>query len=162
MVVARALALLLLLYTVPAPAQVDPLANSGQVSVTDQDTPTLRQYLELQIATLRAWAEQRIASESEARALAATEVERRLVILNGHAENLREQQQNYLPRELFEAQSATVGTQLAELREWRANQEGRAATWGVLSIGVALLVSCLGLALSIWVNARRAAVRRPG
>ena len=110
--------------------------------------------------SLQEFFEKILAEKERALLIATTEISRRLALLNGEAERLRNMQATYLPREVAEAAFQRINdkfdlifNEIAELKEFRAELEGKASisdlrftqVLGVISI----LIALAGIVISV-------------
>lgn len=101
----------------------------------------LQELTEVRINALEKITDERFASSQMALRLGAKETERRLDLLNGEAERLRLIQATYLPREVYDANYREQNKEISELRDFKANSQGRQATLSVLvSAGISVLM----------------------
>jgi hypothetical protein len=89
---------------------------------------------------------------SKALELQAVEIARRLDILNGEAQRLRDIQSTYLPREVYEVATKEILNKIEVLNTFMANYQGRGTviatvTSTAISIGIGLLFLALNYLL---------------
>lgn len=112
---------------------------------------SLKEFLTEKIENLKEVTNLKFDKTEQALQLEATELARRLEILNGEASRLREIQSTYLPRELFEANFneinksfVEVNKKIVELELARSEMQGRGQVYTTvvsttISIGIGLL-----------------------
>jgi hypothetical protein len=103
------------------------------------DSVTLQGHLEGKVGALKAQICTWVDAHSEKHDLEAKEIARRLDILNGEADRLRQMQATYLPRELYDTQCSEFRREIDELRLFRANITGQIVAYSA-AIGLALSV----------------------
>jgi hypothetical protein len=107
------------------------------------DNVTLQEHLEALVEALRVQICTWEKAHSEKHLSEAKEVARRLDILNGEADRLRQMQMTYLPREVYELQYAKVVQELDRLRMLESNMRGQIIAYSAvvgLAIGIAAFV----------------------
>lgn len=77
------------------------------------------------IGELEVFIFERFKSENKARKLQAIEYARRLEALNGEAGRLREMQQEYVPREVFQKTVDSINEKIQTLNDWKTAQGGK-------------------------------------
>lgn len=118
-------------------------ACSAQIVTTKE----INTSLEREIAHIKELFRAELDAVKMAKELQAKEYERRLEILNGEAEQLRDMQATYVPRETFEAFQKQIlgimegqGKQIIELQNWKSAIVAQIAIVGtIFMIGMALL-----------------------
>jgi len=91
----------------------------------------------------------KLEAQNKALELQAREYERRLENLNNEARQLKEMQRTYLPRETWEAAFSNIAKDIRELRESRAELQGKASMQSVVGAyviaGLGILVGIIGI-----------------
>ncbi len=76
--------------------------------------------------------------------LNAREIARRLEILNGEAERLRQIQATYLPRELYENNFNAINRAINEIQTTMATQQGRSQVLSAaISAGISIVIAVI-------------------
>lgn len=94
-------------------------------------------------------ANERFASLKLALDLQAVENSRRLEVLNGEAGRLASMQVSYIPREVFEGKTHQIEIELAELRTFKAQTQGKGFA---LAPFITALIACVGVVLAFFLG----------
>jgi len=108
--------------------------------VNSEDTKYLAQLMDTKLEALERFLTSRMDGQDRALSLQAAEYERRLKILNGEADRLRQMQATYVPRELYDRIDAQHSEDIKDLKRCRDIQSGKQI---VLTAVVAAVVSVL-------------------
>lgn len=100
----------------------------------------------LEIKHIRELIEVQAIANDKALKLQTNELARRLDILNGEAERLKQMQMHYVSKESYEIQHRIVCLDIEDLKKYKNNQQGKSAVWSVI---VPALIS-LGIGLLMW------------
>jgi len=114
------------------------------------DNPTiyepvsLKEFFLTKLDSLTKVVEERFRVTDKALVLEATELARRLDILNGEAQRLRDIQATYLPREVYDVSQKEVSKKISEFEAFIATYQGKGSVTAILtstsiSIGIGLL-----------------------
>ena len=102
--------------------------------------------IEIRVAILETLLKKEFESRDIAMDLKSKEVERRLIILNGEAERLRQMQATYITREIWNTKHEELCRQVDELKEFKNKSIGQQA---VITAIISILVSFILLYLKI-------------
>lgn len=119
--------------------------------MADQNNDQLKELLTQRASYFEKITDERFTATTKALELQAREYERRLHDLNGEAARLRVIQETYIPREVYEvghkelqrvsdARYEEILRSLSELKEFRANYQGRQS---IISIVISFIVSLI-------------------
>lgn len=98
----------------------------------DENAISLKEYIDL-----------RFEYNDDAIKLQAVEYARRLDQLNHDHQRTKETQQTYLPREIYEQSQKDIIKNIADLREYKSNMEGRFWVMGVVVTFMSIIVNIL-------------------
>jgi hypothetical protein len=99
--------------------------------------------------------DERTAYHREALLLQAKEYERRLEALNGSHERIQEIQREQVRREVFDQVVAGLKDKVDEVRNFKANIEGR--IWGIMAavtVGNIIIASAASVLAAYWMRAK--------
>jgi hypothetical protein len=99
--------------------------------------------------SLQEYFEAVLAERDKALGISQAELSRRLDLLNGEAERLRNIQATYLPREVADARNDSIMKIIIELQKYQATMEGKASQTSLIIVWVfsiaSLIIGVIGL-----------------
>jgi len=101
------------------------------------------------IETIKEYFNNKLKALSRALKLQAKEYKRRLKDLNGEAKRLRDIQEQYIPREVFDRVIGDLQEKVIKMQLWISNQEGKAARSQLIAI-ISVIVSIIAIGLSFF------------
>ncbi len=119
--------------------------DDNRISQLERECAVLR----AEIVSLHKQVDLRLEAGAKALKLQAAENLRRLDLLNGEAERLRQIQATYLPREVYDVSAREMHKKINELREREAHTQGRnSVIAAVVAFAISLMFLLLNYALS--------------
>lgn len=114
---------------------------------------TTNEELRLEVNHLREINNIQAEASKQALQIQAKEYERRLTALNGEAERLREMQQTYVQKSVYEVEMQSAREARAELKEYQDKAEGRAQVISILiSVGISISVGIIITVINLLVK----------